>query len=137
VRKTCEQCGEDFDAESSRARFCGSTCRGRAHRGESSPVVRVVEPRPGVERRSVRDAVDQALDAAGLLGEWQAAQALDMASAIDGGGASGSALAALHRELRAVMSDVLRGVNDPASRVGGMRDELAARRERRGGGVGA
>jgi hypothetical protein len=78
------------------------------------------------------ERVRRVFDGPGLLDTWEAGAALDLATAIDGSGQTGSARAALHRELRALMADALRGVNEPGSRVGGMRDELAARRSQRG-----
>lgn len=35
MEKTCEVCGETFEAERPSARFCGPTCRSRAHRRQT------------------------------------------------------------------------------------------------------
>jgi hypothetical protein len=93
-------------------------------------------PAPARARPSVVDRVTETLEAVGLVGTWEAAAALDLAEALDNGRDSGSARAALHRELRSTMTAALRGVDDPASRVGSMRNELAERRARRAGGTG-
>jgi hypothetical protein len=78
------------------------------------------------------ERITAVFEGAGLLNTWQAGAALDLADGIDSsGGQTGSGRAALHRELRSLMADALRGVDDRGSRVGGMRDELAARRARR------
>jgi hypothetical protein len=102
------------------------------------PSATVADHRPGRPALYVRESLEgrvlRALSDAGLAEEWGAGQALDIAATIDGG-VSGSARAALHRELRAVMGDLMRGVNDPSSRVGRLRDELAERRARRAGGA--
>lgn len=66
-----------------------------------------------------------------MLGTWQAAAALDLADALDWQGSNGSARAALHKRLADTMEDLLRGKNEPGSRLGEMRDEVAERRARR------
>jgi hypothetical protein len=102
-----------------------------------TPAPPVAAPgRPARARPSVVDRVTETLEAVGLVGTWEAAAALDLAEALDNGRDSGSARAALHRELRSTMTAALRGVDDPASRVGSMRNELAERRARRAGGTG-
>jgi hypothetical protein len=92
-------------------------------------------PGRSARRPSVVERVSETLEAVGLAGTWEAAAALDLAESLDAGGGSGSARAALHRELRSTMAGALRGVDDPASRVGSMRNELAERRARRAGGA--
>lgn len=76
------------------------------------------------------ERVRRDLDAAGVLDSWEAAAALDVAGSLQLGG-SGSARAALHRELRAIMGDALRGTNDTTTSIGRYRDELEERRRRR------
>jgi hypothetical protein len=135
-------------------RWCSSWCRGREDQGlpaqpppglapspPQAPPTPVAPPAPvavspGRARPSVVDRVTATLEAVGLAGTWEAAAALDLAESLDDGGGSGSARAALHKELRATMTAALRGVDDPATRVGGMRNELAERRARRAGGTG-
>jgi hypothetical protein len=102
-----------------------------------TPAPPVAAPgRPARARTSVVERVAETLEAVGLAGTWEAAAALDLAESLDSELGSGSARAALHRELRSTMTAALRGVDDPASRVGGMRNELAERRARRAGGTG-
>ncbi len=88
-------------------------------------------PRYRQRRRLIADEVEDRLRQVGMLDTWQGGAALDIADALDWSGGSGSARAALHRELRSIMGDLLRGVDEPGSKVGGYRDELEARRERR------
>jgi hypothetical protein len=93
-------------------------------------------PRYRQRRRLIADEVEARIVAAGMADTWQAAAALDLADALDWQGGSGSARAALHKQLRDVMADLLRGQDEPGSRVGAMRDEVAERRARRTGGAG-
>lgn len=92
-------------------------------------------PRYRLRRRLIADEVEDRLKEAGMLGSWQGAAALDLADSLDWQGGSGSARSALHRELRAIMGDLLRGSAEAGSSVGRMRDELADRRARRAGGA--
>lgn len=157
-RRLCE-CGEEVSPQRAArhdvsSRFCSSWCESRAAQrlppqpppGLTPPTVIVpvdmeraavrhpsAAP-PLVVRESLESRVLRALTDAGLAEEWEAGQALDIAATIDGG-VSGSARAMLHRELRAVMGDLMRGVNDPSTAVGRYRDELAERRARRAGGA--
>jgi hypothetical protein len=89
-----------------------------------------------LRRRKIADEVEERLRAAGMLDSWQGAAALDLADSLDWAGGGGSARAALHRELNRQMSELLRGVDEPGSAVGGYRDELAKRRARRAGDAG-
>lgn len=156
MRKTCEHCGQGFDAERSDARFCGSTCRGRSFRGEPSVLATVgrdganaqvaslatqddgeepKRPRYRQRRRLIADEVEDRLRAAGLLDHWQSATVLDLADSLDWTGGSLSARAAAHRELERQMVELLRGTDERGSAVGGYRNELAERRARRAGGA--
>lgn len=92
-------------------------------------------PRYRQRRRPIADEVEQRLREVDMLDTWQGAAALDLADALDYAGGSGSARAALHRELNRAMSELLRGQDESGSKVGGYRDELAARRQRRAGGA--
>lgn len=134
-----------------RSGWCSSWCQAREEQGLPAepppgltpPTVLTPVPTPPSAgtvraRRSVVDDVERRLSDAGLLDTWQAAVALDLAGSLDEGGGSGSARAALVRELRSTMAEALRGVDAAGSTLGGYRDELARRRERRtGGGSGA
>ena len=99
-----------------------------------APVVLVPQRSSG--RLSQVERVEAALEAAGQADSWEAGVALDLAERLDTEGMSGSARAAVARELRAVMGEALRGTVDTRSAVGRKRDELARRREQRAGGAG-
>jgi hypothetical protein len=88
-------------------------------------------PRYRLRRRLIADEVEARIEQANMGGTWLAASALDLADALDWQGGSGSARAALHKQLRDVMADLLRGQDEPGSKVGAMRDEVAERRARR------
>lgn len=100
---------------------------GSAAGGEEEPK----RPSYRLRRRKIADEVEDRLRDAALLDTWQAAQVLDLADSLDWSGGSLSARATAHRELERQMSELLRGRDEAGSRVGGMRDELEARRARR------
>jgi hypothetical protein len=131
----CEHCGSALPLGRS-GPWCSSWCETRQARGlpPQQPPAAVASIAALRGRVSVRDRVAETLEANGVTDEWQAAAALDLAQWIDDGTSKGSALAALHRELRSVMAEVLRGSDDVRSSVGRARNELAERRARRAGG---
>lgn len=138
--------------------FCSSWCRGRDVQGlpplpppplvpvpppadaeplapaepESAEVDAPTRPRYRQRRRLIADEVEARLDQAGLLGHWQASTVLDLADSLDWTGGSLSARSAAHRELERQMTALTRGQDEAGSVVGDMRDDLAARRLRRG-----
>jgi len=122
VVRTCASCGRQFEAQRSTARYCGSTCRSRAHR---APVVSVGQANP------LREAVRQELEAAGRLETVLGQQALMLADRLAAQGDTGSAVAALSRELRAVMEAALADAPAAADAL----DELAERRRRKAAGA--
>ena len=163
VERLCE-CGRPVAPERVRrrdrgSRFCSSWCDSREGQGlppqepPAGPVLSsppsvvvpigdgasVVVPSPAHPSqfsppRSVASVVRRTLEAASLVDTWEGAAALDLASAMDAG-PSGSARAALARELRAVMGDLMTGVDEAGSRVGAYRDEMAERRRARQAGA--
>jgi hypothetical protein len=136
VRVTCDQCGEDFEARSIRARLCSNKCRQRASRGqrnaESAPnIVQLtpVSPLDGSEFALV-DATRRELDAAGVLDTVAGHLALELAAQVCASRDTGSAKAAASKEFRAVMADALKDVAKQADSL----DELASRRLKRASG---
>lgn len=124
--RACEMCGASFDAKTAKGRFCSSTCRGRAHRGEAPRTGRASlaeTPEIGDLERATRgrlEAVDRHQTVLGV-------QALGLARRIDSPTTMDSAMAALSKEFRAVMVDALDGVAVAADPL----DELRGRRERK------
>jgi hypothetical protein len=88
-------------------------------------------PKYRQRRRPIADEIEDRLREADLLSHWQAAAVLDLADALDWNRGSLSARATAHRELERQMSELLRGQDEPGSKIGAMRDEVAERRARR------
>ena len=132
IRRTCDQCGRPYEAQRASSRYCGATCRTHASQGiparESVGVVPLPQPAGDGELVS---SVRSALEGADRLESWQGQAALSIARRIEAA-SSDAAVAALQRELRASMAEAMRGVGAPQSAVSARRDELQARRQRRG-----
>lgn len=124
---TCAQCGEEFEAKRSTAKFCGTRCRQQSRRAmprkrdehqatddaatdEGLPRILVVT-RTEVERLKKTDTV---------LGQ----QALELAARLASPKDTGSAIAAVSRELDRVMLRLQSGAAKAE-------DQLAAARRRR------
>lgn len=118
LQMTCEICGTAYEARRASSRFCSDRCRQRRRRAPGTPRSTSLPPLGLVE------AARRELEAVGLQGSVLAAVALALAERIESPTETGSAVASLSREFRAVM-DQLAGraaVVDPL-------DELNARRE--------
>lgn len=110
--KTCAGCGETFNAQRN-ARNCPA-CRG-------------AETLAPVPAGGVLAATRAQLDTIGRIDTPLGATALVLAGRLDAGADPGSAMAAMAKELRGIMSELLAGapaVSDPV-------DELRARRKKR------
>lgn len=124
---TCAQCGESFEAARATAKFCGPRCRQQSRRamprkapepvavdaepdGEETPRILVVT-RTEVERMKKTDTV---------LGQ----QALELAARLASPKDTGSAIAAVSRELDRVMLRLQSGAAQAE-------DQLASARRRR------
>jgi len=138
---TCATCSSDFDARSSRARFCSSKCRTQAHyRRTKLGIPEALNPAPTPKapakgRKPTPDdspigtlgAVITELNDAGRLNTSAGQAAVALASRIDAGAESSSGLAALTREMRAAMAEATANV----AQAGDALDELRAKREAR------
>ena len=126
-------CGRSFSAKSNRARYCSDRCRKRAQRGGGEVVelpakVGQVEGSVLAVAGPVVTATFDALKAADRLETPHGAMALSLARRMDEPGLdTGSALAAVSRQLDAVLVVALRGAG-VASAPQQLQDELAARR---------
>lgn len=131
MKLSCGSCGKPFEAKRASARFCSAACRKRSSR--KGQVVDLPLPAPEAAEPSeaaaelVR-ATEKDLRAAKKLDSVLGQQAMVLARKMGNLFDTGSATAAVSRELRAVMAEVLGDVKQPASPVNGLRDELAARR---------
>jgi hypothetical protein len=138
MRVRCSVCGKPFEAQRPTAKYCGSTCRVRQSRkakpapdpASETPVVTPIKPLETVED-SLVTAVKADLEAAGRLETALGRQALRLAERMGSAFDTGSAIAALSRELRAVMAEALSG----GEKAGDSLDELAARRVKKAAGA--
>jgi hypothetical protein len=132
---TCATCSTDFNARSSRARFCSAKCRTAAHyrrtklgipeTRETKPKAR--KPKPVDSPTGTLGAVIAELTAAGRLQTSAGQAAIVLARRIDDGAESSSGLAALTREMSARMAEATANV----VQAGDALDELRAKREAR------
>ncbi len=121
--RTCEACGGGLEGRRPQAKFCDATCRQRGARRPATPTDAAIPAAAGlveVLRRELEGA--GRLDTA--LGQQALALAVKLASPFD----TGSAMAAVSRELRAVREEALRGAEQAADPLDELRQELAARR---------
>lgn len=135
----CASCGEELPQDASpRARFCGNTCRSRAHRAKdtapSVPPEAVSTPGTAAQARRMVALCRATLEKAGRLDDWRGEAALDLAGRIERAMVdTGSAYAGLHRAYREAMQLALTGVGAAQSAPAAYKDEVAERRERRQG----
>jgi hypothetical protein len=122
IEHECESCGRRFPAKSTRARFCSSTCRSRAHR-------RRPDPPPGPPTTfEISTWVE--LERLKRLDSMLGHQAMLVARAM--AGQHGSALVALSKEHSRLMASIgshLVVGSDPLDEIG-RRRALKARRAR-------
>ena len=122
--RTCAACGKTFPARSARAKFCGSSCRGKAHRGQSTA------PRPEAQDpiTALTTAVIRELTAARALETTLGQAAIALARLVDDADPTrSSATAAVVKELRTTMDAALKS----SAPAGNLIDELRAQREKR------
>jgi len=119
MERRCESCGKSFETRSARARFCGSTCRSRAHRGQLGQpglsVIRSVPEAPDAAPAAepavqpvgaLTESVEKQLRDVGRLDSVHGRAAVDMARRIDANQTAPlSQVAAAHRELRAAVAE--------------------------------
>lgn len=126
MTRTCSSCGRPFEAERSTAKYCGPTCRKRASRRPSEPSGPVAALPIGLV-----EATRTELAAAGQESSALGQAALRLAERMCGEFDTGSAVAALSKELRAVMAEALADAPKAADAM----DELALRRAQRASGA--
>lgn len=149
---TCQEprCGKTFDAKSKRARFCGNTCRSRAHRKPTESVVLegVVIPftggdseeagdfgqRSGWRPSGLTETVRKELLADNVVETSDGQAALILAARMEYGVLeTGSSLATMNKELRATIEAAKKRAESKVNLV----DQLAERRKRRQGAAAA
>lgn len=122
MARSCAGCGDSIEARHPSAKYCSDTCRQRGSRkGRQAAAQQLTADYPLVAAvRAELEAADR-LDSA--LGQQAVALAQHMASPFD----TGSARAAVSRELRAVMDAALADAPKAADAL----DELASRRQQK------
>lgn len=136
MRRTCAECGADFEAAHPNTRRCSDECKRamerRKKRAQRSPdakaaPVRPLPVEPAVGQLEAATAVE--LRAADRVESAAGQAALALARRVDGGNGgraeTGSAMASLVREYRATLAEAVRGAQQEADPL----DEVRARRE--------
>src|SRR5256885_1821192 len=126
---TCQVCSKDFETKSTRAKFCGSTCRSRGHRNgtSSSPVATLSAAPVGPDAVApLLAATKRELEKAGVADTALGQQAIELARRMSDPRAMGLSVAPISKELRSVMADAMKD----APVASGL-DELRARRARK------
>src|SRR5688500_13133780 len=123
--RQCDVCSVEYLAKRRSSRFCSDRCRKRANRGAATLAghAKVVEPAPE-EPSALLLAITSELKAAGRLNSSLGQQAILLAGRIGAPFDTGSAVAAVSKELRAVMAKAL----EDAQPVADPLDQLRARR---------
>lgn len=151
MKRACDCCGAGYEAKRSTSKYCSSLCRTRASRLRASGAVvdlpkgkaktkRGSRPRPADrddqdgerEPGAVETATLAALEQVGRAGTPLGATALTLARRLDGGHETGSGMASLAKQLQHTLDAATANTETEKSPVDRARDELAARRERRG-----
>ena len=125
MRRSCNRCGKQYEAQRSTSKFCTADCRKRA--GKARPVT-VLAPRPDGESPLVKEHRDRLLQA-GRLDTPEGAHVMFLAEQMAGGGPL-SGVALLSKELAARMAEALRGT---AAVAADSVDDLARRRADKAG----
>ena len=129
MERLCDVCGAQYVAKRRTSRYCSPRCRMRASRGAVS-ASSVVDLAPGAPSQLVV-TVRRELQAAGRLNSSLGQQAILLAGRIGVPFVTGSSLAALSKELRAVMAKALEDAQLGADPL----DQLRARRLSKLGGM--
>jgi hypothetical protein len=138
VRRSCDICGTRYEAKRGTSRYCSGACRKRAQRENKSRPASVTSLSSGTSPGTPKAGelvtrVEKQLQDAGRLETYLGQAALDLARRIEGNpGAPLSQAAAAHRELRAAVTEAVKGAKAAKSALEQHRDEVAERRARRG-----
>lgn len=118
MRKVCEGCGEEFEAKRRSAKYCGATCRQRAHRRPAKLVAVPTAPEPPREPQTtwtddgLAEATRRSLEKAGRLGTELGAAAMLLARRLDkvAFDETGGGVASLMKEYRATLAEATKDV---------------------------
>jgi hypothetical protein len=128
MMRQCDACSAEYLAKRRSSRFCSGRCRKKAHGGAATLAghAKVLELAPD-EPSALLLAITSELAAAGRLNSSLGRQAILLAGRIGAPADTGSSVAAVSKELRAVMAKAL---DDAEAGVDPL-DELRARRDRK------
>ncbi len=135
MRKICT-CGREFEAKRPAAKYCGDRCRKRAQRRPERAATIVSLPAPAPQSSAPQSgggaleaAARAELETAGRLETVAGGVVMALAKRIDVAGAeeTGSAFAALTKELRAALAAAVAGAEQAIDPI----DELRQQRERK------
>src|SRR4051812_31887776 len=117
--RSCEACGKKLAPTAHvKRRFCDDSCR---KRGVGAKVAHL--PASLAESGSVVAATTSVLEAVARLDPPAGRAALVLAARLDLGTDTGSAMAAMAKELRAAVADATAGVPPQADRVDDLREQ--------------
>lgn len=125
MRRECAVCSAPFEAQRPQAKYCGDTCRQRAKRGGLAQS-RTAAPRPASDS-GLLEAVRAELEGAGRLDTVAGQHALELANRIVNAPGMNTGVAALSKQLQAVLAEALRNSGQSVNPL----DELRARRDRK------
>lgn len=112
--KACAQCGTEFEAARSTAKYCGATCRQRARR----------RPAEALAVPGMVDQVTRRLEQVGKLNSPVGQLALIVARRLESGAETGSAIAALTDRMVKLLALV-----EGEGATGDLLDEVAKKRD--------
>ncbi len=125
--RECASCGLQYVARRATSRFCGGTCQKRAERARAAgmrlPAANLDDL--GAAPSLLVEAVSRELDEVGRLSSVGGQMAVLLAQRIASRRETGSATAALAKQLHLTMTWALGGVAQPADPL----DEIRARRD--------
>jgi hypothetical protein len=124
MKRTCNSCGNEYEAKRPNSKYCGDTCRKRGSRS-GGPVVAISAPEADAVP-ALLEATRRELEAAGVADTALGQQAIELARRMSDPRAMGLSVAPISKELRSVMAEAMKDA-PKASRL----DELRARRERK------
>jgi hypothetical protein len=111
VERTCEFCGDAFDAKRSTAKYCSATCRQRAKRDRAKKSAKESDA-PEAPQGLVA-SVRRDLESAGRADTFAGQLALQLAKRLTDPAESG--ISAMSKELRTVMAAAMDGVIPPSA----------------------
>ena len=128
LKRTCAHCGEEFIAKRPTAKYCGTTCRTRATRARESGATAapIVPADHGFDEvpSGLIEVTRRTLDDSGVLDTVSGQSALLLAARLGSNHETGAAMAALSKQLEALVASALASV----SRADRM-DEVTRRRD--------